>query len=124
MSKKKILVVDDLQLARMTIKRVLTAAGYDVILASSGEMALKMIGNNIEVLDLLLIDIIMPVMDGFTFLATLKDRFGDSFNVPIIFLTARESKDDVLEAIKLGAKDYIVKPFNSKNVLAKIKKYI
>jgi DNA-binding response OmpR family regulator len=121
---KTVLVVDDLPLMRMVLKRVLQREGYKVLEASNGKVALEVISNLSSLPDLIILDVMMPVMDGFTFINELKEKFAGKVPVPIIILSARETKEDVLKAIELGARDYIVKPFENNELLTKIKKIL
>lgn len=122
---KKILIIDDLPLMRVVLKRVLQRQGYEILEAANGQEGIKLVIENENSLpDLIICDIMMPVMDGYTFLQLLKQKFGGTIPMPVMVLSAKESKDDVLKAVKLGAKDYIVKPFENNELLAKINKYL
>lgn len=114
---KKVMVVDDEPDILKVIQTRLEASGYETILASNGEEALKVIGNTKP--DLILLDILMPKMDGYTFLREVKKR---RVNVPIIVLTAKSAMKDLFEIE--GVKDYIVKPFDSAELIKKISAYI
>jgi two-component system, NtrC family, response regulator AtoC len=117
MTDKKILVVDDEYLIRWTLQKNLEKAGYKVILAETGEEALEKIGE--EVPDLILLDFMLPGIDGFEVLErTLK---MDRTIIPIM-ITALEDVDRVVQAMKLGAFDYIVKPFDFEKVLLSVEK--
>jgi len=117
MSEARILVVDDEYLIRWTLKKNLEKAGYGVLLAETGEDALQKISE--EAPDLVLLDINLPGMDGFE---VLEKAFQiDQSFIPIM-ITAFEDVDRVVRAIKLGAFDYIAKPFDFSKVRLSIDK--
>lgn len=115
---KKILVVDDEQVNVKMVAYILKSNGYDVVMAFNGKEGLSMAKK--EVPDLVLLDILMPGMDGFEVLARIRqeDRLK---NTKIVMLTAKEKMDDVERAMTLGAKSYIMKPFTSDTLIAKVK---
>ena len=104
----RILVVDDVALMRSLLVRALTAEGYDVSTARNGKQALEMARSDKP--DLILLDSMMPVMSGPQCLAALKADPATA-EIPVVMCTARTEKPDVIEAVKLGACDYIIKPF-------------
>lgn len=110
-----VLICDDEKDIRSALRIYLTGAGYDVLEAENGEQALAMLEMN-EV-HLLLLDVMMPVMDGLTVLSTLRQ----SSTVPVILLTAKGEDSDKIIGLNLGADDYITKPFNAMEVLARIR---
>lgn len=111
-----ILVVDD---DKMNLKRtkMILEKHYDVLLAESGEEALKMIRT--EKIDLILLDIAMPNMNGIETFEHIKE---DKVDIPVIFLTASGYEDDVMSAIRLGAVNYLKKPFYPQELLKRISK--
>lgn len=102
---KRILVVDDDDM-NLTRTRIILDKDYDVLLVNSGQKALDMLKR--EKIDLVLLDIEMPNMDGFETFRQMKE-FTDG--IPVIFLTASGLEDDVVNAIQLGAVNYLKKPF-------------
>ena len=116
-SSKKILIVDDEQDLCDILQFNLSTAGYDVDVVYSAEEALKL---DLSKYQLLLLDVMMEKMSGFEMAALLRQRPATS-QVPIIFLTAKDTEDDKLEGFRLGADDYIAKPFSIKEVIARIK---
>lgn len=114
--RKKLLVVDDEDAIREGLKMYLELEGYDVVTAESAEEALTL---NLTVFDLILLDIMMGKMSG-TDLALKLKKDNMTAEIPIIFLTAKDFDDDMVHGLKIGADDYIVKPFSIKNVLARI----
>ena len=111
----KILVVDDEKLLVKGIKFNLEQEGYQVITAFDGEEAVRLAHD--ESIDVILLDLMLPKIDGFTACRTIR-----SFsNVPIIMLTAKSEDVDKILGLEYGADDYITKPFNIREVEARIK---
>ncbi len=114
---ESILVVDDTELNLQLFVRLLTKHGYKVIPASSGELALAVVEQ--ELPNLILLDIMMPNMDGYEVCRQLKadERTKD---VPVIFISALDEVFDKMTAFSVGGVDYITKPFQAEEVLARI----
>ena len=112
--KDRILVVDDdsMNLART---RIILSKEYDVILAESGAEALKLLG--IQEVDLVLLDIDMPGMNG---METFRNMKKAGIKVPVIFLTASGLEEDVVNAINLGAVNYLKKPFRPQELIKRV----
>ena len=117
MEQKRILIVDDEQDLCEILLYNLTAAGYQAEVAYSAEMAIE---KEVAQYDLLLLDVMMPGMSGFELARQLK---GDeaTASVPIIFLTAKDTEEDMLHGFGLGADDYVKKPFSVREVMARVK---
>ncbi|MGN1115873.1 MAG: response regulator [Candidatus Ornithomonoglobus sp.] len=111
----KILVVDDEKLLVKGIKFNLEQDGYQVVTAFDGEEAIRLAHD--ESIDLILLDLMLPKVDGFTVCREIR---GFS-NVPIIMLTAKSEDIDKILGLEYGADDYITKPFNIREVTARIK---
>ncbi|BBE30877.1 response regulator [Tepiditoga spiralis] len=113
---KKVLVVDDSDVLRKIITFNLKTAGYEIYEATNGEEGY----NKIKEIkpDVVCLDIMMPIMDGFTVLKKLKE---ENINIPIIVLTAKGGESDEVYAISLGAKKVMTKPFSPKLLLDTIK---
>ncbi len=110
---KKVLIVDDEEKIREIVRMNLELAGYECMEAEDGEKAIQIL-NKIEP-DIVLLDIMLPKLDGY--------QIAESFikkDIPVIFLTAKESVTDKVKGLKLGADDYIVKPFEAMELLARI----
>src|SRR3989441_2224223 len=105
---------DDPQLLRL-ITRNLQLEGYDVLAASDGQQALELIENNSP--DLVLLDVMMPRMDGFTVCYRVREFSA----VPIIIITARGQDQDKVRGLDLGADDYLTKPFSVDELLARVR---
>ncbi|OTQ73806.1 MULTISPECIES: response regulator [unclassified Gilliamella] len=109
----KLLVVDDdLEIASLLCE-LLELEGFTIEIANNGIEALEKFDDSI---DLVLLDIMMPEMNGFSVLSQLRSKF----TVPVIFLTAKDSEFDKINGLELGADDYILKPFNDKELIARI----
>ncbi len=113
----RILVVDDEQDLCEILKFNLETDGYSVETANSAEEALKM---NIEGFDLLLLDVMMGGMSGFAMAKKLKSDPATK-DIPVVFLTARDTENDTVTGFNLGADDYISKPFSIREVLVRIR---
>lgn len=116
-SKKRILVVDDEQDLLEILKFNLETEGYEVSTACSAEEALTL---NVGTFDLLLLDVMIGGMSGFAMAKRLKTDPATA-NIPIIFLTARDTENDTVTGFNLGADDYISKPFSIREVLVRIR---
>ena len=112
----KLLVVDDEETLREGLRTYLEQEGYSVDSAASAEQALEY---DMASYDLILLDIMMDKMSGTELAAQLKENSATA-DIPIIFLTAKDREDDMVAGLRLGADDYIVKPFSIKNVIARI----
>ena len=112
---KTILIVDDEQPIREILVYNLKKEGYNVIEASDGVAALNIALEQYP--DLILLDIMLPKMDG---LSVCK-RIKNSYNVPILMLTAKDSEIDKILGLELGADDYITKPFSVRELIARVK---
>jgi two-component system response regulator VicR len=110
-----ILVVDDDERTQHMLGSMLRLEGYRVITADGGEEALKHFADKAP--DLVILDIMMPGIDGYD----LCQRIRQFSQVPIIMLTAKDSEQDTIEGLDVGADDYITKPFLSRELLARIR---
>lgn len=117
MSKQRILIVDDEQDLCDILRFNLETAGYEVAVAYTAEEALKL---NLISFHLLLLDVMMPGMSGFE-LATKLKTDSRTASIPIIFLTAKDAEEDTLYGFRIGADDYVAKPFSVREVLARVK---
>jgi len=114
--KPKILLCEDDTNLGMVLKNYLELNDYEVILERDGRLGLAAFQR--EKFDICLLDVMMPNMDGFTVAEEIRDINPD---VPLFFLSAKTMKDDIIQGYKLGADDYITKPFDSDVLLHKIK---
>jgi two-component system, OmpR family, response regulator len=115
-AKPKILLCEDDPNLGLVLKNYLELNDYDVILERDGRLGLAVFQR--EKFDLCLLDVMMPHMDGFTLAEEVRNINPD---VPLFFLSAKTMKDDIIQGYKLGADDYITKPFDSEVLLLKIR---
>ena len=114
--KARILLCEDDQNLGLVLKNYLELNDFDVVLERDGRLGLAAFQR--EKFDLCLLDVMMPNMDGFTVAEEIRDINPD---VPLFFLSAKTMKEDIIQGYKLGADDYITKPFDSEVLLHKIK---
>ncbi len=118
-NKRTLLIVDDdiflVDIMAFTLKQ----SGFEIIKAHNGQEALDIMAK--ERIDLVLTDIMMPVMDGFELAKNLKANPA-TVNVPVIFLTAKSNVEDKNKGFSIGINDYVVKPFNLKDLVSRINK--
>lgn len=119
--KMKILVVDDTRANVNVLSEMLEGQGYEIFVALSGEMALKVIKKVNP--DLILLDIMMPGIDGYEVCKEVKSD-DETKDIPIIFLTAKVEKEDIVKGFKLGAIDYVTKPFQQEELMARVETQI
>jgi DNA-binding response OmpR family regulator len=117
----KILTVDDSTTIRKIVKRALDSFNCEILEAQNGVEGLAMA--NKEKPDLILLDITMPVMTGVEMLERLKAQ-QELKEIPVIMLTAESGKESVTRAVRMGIKDYIVKPFKGPELVERIQKHI
>ena len=110
-----VLAVDDEPMVLNLLERTLKPAGYNVVLASDGGSALKLLDQHSP--DLVVLDIMMPGLNGFQVLRLMRQHSS----VPIIMLTARREVEMVRDALNVGADDYVRKPFGREELLARVR---
>lgn len=119
--KKRILIVDDEPDLLMAIKIRLTAVGYDVIMAKDGAEGLEKARK--ENPDLIILDLMLPKINGYKVCRFLK--FDENYkHIPVIMLTARAEEDDKTLGMETGADAYMTKPFDNKELIASINKFL
>lgn len=118
MFRKKILVVDDTEFMIRLISDILRSADYEVISAAGGAEGLLKVRS--EKPDLVILDVVMPDVDGLEVCRILRDDESNNL-MPIIILTAQDNEDNKLMGLELGADDYIIKPFNPRELLSRVK---
>ena len=114
-TKNKILLVEDEQNFGDVLRSYLEMNNYDVTLAVDGEEGIEKFKE--QKYDLCILDVMMPKKDGFEVAAAIREK---DLVVPIIFLTAKNQKEDIVKGFKIGADDYITKPFNSEELLYRV----
>lgn len=119
--KQKVLIVDDIPKNIELAANILRTKDYNVTYAKSGLSALQKI-ESID-FDLILLDIMMPEMDGFEVCKKLKES-EKTRDIPIIFLTARTETENVVKGLEMGAVDYVTKPFKAEELLARVRTHL
>jgi adenylate cyclase len=117
----RILVVDDTPANIQTLTAILKQEGYQISVATNGKQALDAVGRVHP--DLILLDVMMPEMDGFETCRRLKADEA-SRQIPVIFLTAKTETTDIVQGFELGAVDYVAKPFNTHELLARVSTHL
>ena len=117
MSKDKVLVVEDEEGIRNTLKIFLQSQGYEVVEATNGKEGLSLLNDDIY---LAIVDIMMPIMDGISMVTILRKQF----DLPVIFLTAKAEEIDKITGLNLGADDYVTKPFEPMELMARVNAHI
>lgn len=120
-NKTLILIVDDTPRNLQLLAEILYDAGYEVAIAQNGKIALELL-TEIQP-ELILLDIMMPDMDGFTACKIIKSNPKHK-DIPIIFLSAKTDADSIVNGFQIGAADYVTKPFNSVELLARVKTHL
>ena len=115
---KHVLIVDDQALNRILLSKILEGEGYKVSMAYNGLEALKVLTH--ESIDIVLLDVLMPVMDGFETAKRIKKSFNEIY-LPIIFITALDDQASFEKCLEVGGDDFIYKPFDKFILQAKIK---
>ena len=117
----KVLTVDDSKTIRMIVKKAFKAYDCELFEAENGEEGLSAADKNKP--DLIVLDITMPVMNGVEMLGKLKSE-ASLKDIPVIMLTAESGKDNVLQIVKMGVKDYMVKPFKGDQLIERAEKIV
>lgn len=118
LSQKKVLVVEDNQINRQLLCQILNS-DYDVLEAENGKEALEVLKQYGEGISLILLDIVMPVMDGYTFLSLMKADKAYS-SIPVIVTTQNDAESDELAALSHGASDFVAKPYRPQIILHRV----
>jgi len=113
----RILVIDDDFDIQALLTLILSRAGFEVRTADSGQEALRWMGELQP--DLILLDVMMPGMDGWETCRRIRSRS----QIPIIFLTVRNSRSDIARGLRLGANDYVCKPFLPSDLVSRIRRF-
>ncbi len=121
LKREKILVADDDPIILNFLHSLLKDKGYEVITAEDGERALEMA--LIYHPDIIVTDIVMPYRDGFDLIKVLRKE-SKLKNTPIVILSMKDKEDDIVKGLEEGADDYVIKPFNALELIARIKKLL
>ncbi|AIS51932.1 transcriptional regulatory protein SrrA [Thermoanaerobacter kivui] len=114
---QKVLVIEDEEGMRDILKTYLENNGYEVLIAENGKIGLEYFNNHHKDIDIILLDIMLPDISGWSLLKTIREKS----KVPVMMITARGEEYDKLLGFELGADDYVVKPFSPKEVVARVK---
>lgn len=117
----KILIVDDVPANISILSDALEQGGYDILVATSGEDALNIVRRT--TVDVILLDLVMPEMDGFETCCRLKAD-ARTVDIPVIFITVKGETEAIVEGFRTGGVDYIVKPFQKEEVLARVETHL
>src|SRR5580765_6055845 len=121
MSSSRILVVDDTPANLQALAATLKEKGFQISVATNGKQALEVLGRVRP--DLILLDVLMPEMDGFETCTRIKSS-PEWRDIPIIFLTSKSETADIVGGFELGAVDYVAKPFNAHELLARVNTHL
>ena len=121
MNPSRILIADDDSTIRRFLVTLLADRGYEVHQGPDGEQATRMAGEVKP--DLMLLDLIMPFKDGFDVLQDLKAQ-DTTAHIPIIIMSVKNREEEIVKGFNLGAEDYVVKPFNSLELVSRVKKIL
>ena len=113
----RLLIVDDIADNRTLLSRRFVKRGFEIVEADCGAQALRLVDE--QTFDVVLLDVMMPEMDGMEVLRRLRQRFSASL-LPVIMVTAKTQSEDIVEALKAGANDYVTKPVDLSIVLARV----
>ncbi len=119
--KSLILIVDDNPQNIQVLGNIIENGDYELAIATNGEDALDLL--QVEKPDLVLLDIMMPEMDGYEVCKKIKEN-KKTKDIPVIFLTAKRELDDLIKAFNVGGVDYVTKPFNADELLARVKTHV
>jgi signal transduction histidine kinase len=117
----RILIVEDVPINIRALTEILHGQGYQTNVATNGRRALEILGKVHP--DLILLDVMMPEVDGFETCAQIK-AMPDRCDIPIIFLTSRNETGDIVRGFELGAVDYVAKPFQAHELLARVRTHL
>jgi DNA-binding response OmpR family regulator len=118
---ERILVADDDRVTARFLHSLLSEKGYDVAVADDGEQALELVATHHP--DLILSDMVMPYLDGMDLLRVLRGDVRLS-RIPIILLSLKDREEDIVAGLEGGADDYMVKPFNARELLARVRRLL
>ncbi|MDO7643675.1 MAG: fused response regulator/phosphatase, partial [Reinekea forsetii] len=119
-SSLRILIADDNESDRMILRSIVSKEGHEVILAANGEEAIRLFWEHRP--DLILLDVIMPIMDGLSVAKELRSRLAEDY-VPIVFLTSLQDPESLAKCLDSGGDDFLSKPYNRVILKAKIKAF-
>lgn len=118
---KRVLVAEDDAVTRRFVVSLLAEQGYDVLVAEDGEHALETAVSATP--DLIVSDLVMPYRDGFEVLRAIRNDPRVS-GIPILILSMRDREEDIVRGFELGADEYVVKPFNARELVSRVRKLL
>lgn len=121
MAGERILIAEDDPITARFVSSLLQEQGYEVLLAEDGEHAVELALKHRP--DLIVSDLIMPYRDGFMVLRILRST-EELAGIPILILSMRDREEDIVRGLEEGADDYVIKPFNARELLARIRKQL
>lgn len=116
-----ILIVDDVSRNIQILGTILRGEGYSLAFATNGSQALDIVDS--QPFDLILLDVMMPGMNGFEVCRKFQSR-QETARIPVIFLTAKTGSEDIVQGFEAGAVDYVTKPFNATELLARVRTHL
>jgi len=117
----RILVADDDRVTSRFVRSLLEGEGYEVLVADDGEHAIELALEHRP--DLIVSDLIMPYRDGFEVLRAMRAE-GRLSQIPVVILSMKDREEDIVRGLEAGADDYVVKPFNARELVARIRKQL
>jgi DNA-binding response OmpR family regulator len=117
----KILTADDDPIVQQFVSSILIEHGYEVFTSSDGEEALRKT-KRVDP-DLIILDLIMPYRDGYGVLRSLQED-PDTKGIPVIILSAKSKEEDIIRGLEGGAEDFMIKPFNALELVARVRKVL
>lgn len=121
MALARILVADDDRVTTRFVSSLLESEGYEVLVAEDGEHAFELARQHRP--DLIVSDLIMPYRDGFEVLRALRGEDGLA-NIPVVILSMKNREEDIVRGLEEGADDYVVKPFNARELVVRVRKQL
>lgn len=118
-----VLIVDDVQENLFLLGKTLSSSKYKTFPADSGKRALEILAEHYAEIDLILLDVMMPGLDGYETLKIIRQNENYQ-DIPVIFLTARNDKQDIIQGLNAGAVDYITKPFSFPELIARVNTHV
>jgi len=119
--KARILVVDDDPIVQQFVSSILVENRFEVFTASDGRQGLDMVRQLMP--DLVILDLIMPYRDGYEVLRLLQEK-EETRKIPVIILSAKSREEDIIRGLEAGAEDFIIKPFNALELVARARKIL
>lgn len=120
----RILIVEDDPAVRDVVEHALSREGMKTLAVGDGERALERLGTAEEGFDLVILDVMLPGMDGVNVCREIRSRTTKSSGVPIVMLTARDDETSVIVGLEVGADDYITKPFSPRELVSRVRAHL